>query len=238
MIYVGCCGIPISMEKYAELFKAVEINYTFYNLPQEKTLASWKAKLSSLIISVKAWQGVTHEAKSPTWKRFKGKLEGKKENYGSLKPTKEVRQAFNKSLEVAKRLNAKFLLLQLPFSFKDSKQNLENAKKFFKQAKRSKVRLVVELRGWKQESIDELCKKFKLIEAFDPFHKIGYVKDWAYLRLHGKIVGNKIIYRHEYSKEELKRLKEIVESLPAKHALVLFNNTNMLKDALKFQKII
>ncbi|MDH5687775.1 MAG: hypothetical protein OEZ48_07940 [Candidatus Bathyarchaeota archaeon] len=44
-IEVGCCGYPVSMKKYRDVFKVVELNRTFYRYPKdstvEKGISSW-----------------------------------------------------------------------------------------------------------------------------------------------------------------------------------------------------
>jgi len=204
-------------------------------------LEKWK-KLApkDFIFNIKAFQGITHPYTSPTWRRFGEKLTGKKENYGNLQPTKEVFDSWKKTLDAASILKAKIILIQLPARFKDTKENLRNAQKFFKKIKRLNFKIALEPRGWKDESIKEFCKKFNLIHCVDLFvreslwfgrSKIGY------FRLHGKYEKGRINYKHDYSKKELKELKQKIESLRIKEAFIMFNNIYMLKNALEFSKL-
>jgi uncharacterized protein YecE (DUF72 family) len=39
--YVGCCSKTVPWDKYAKIFDAVEINSTFYKLPEEETVRRW-----------------------------------------------------------------------------------------------------------------------------------------------------------------------------------------------------
>ena len=240
-IYVGCCGFAGGIKEYFKNFKTVEVQQTFYKIPQEKTLRKWKENASkNFIFNLKAFQGITHTYKSPTWKRF-GEIPGKKENYGNLQPTKEVFESWQKTLKAAKCLNAKIILIQTPASFKDDKENLKNARKFFEKIRRNGFFIAFEPRGWKNENIEKFCKKFNLIHCVDPFKEFPTFltkSKIAYFRLHGSYEKGKINYKHDYTKKELKELREKILNLKAKMSFVLFNNIYMFQNALEFQKLI
>jgi len=241
-VLVGCCGFPMGMKKYFQTFQAVEIQKTFYQVPEEKTLRKWKELApKDFIFTVKAFQGVTHTFKSPTWKRFKGEILGKKENYGNLKASKEVFDSWKKSLGAAKALGAKVILIQLPASFKENEENLKNAEKFFSRIKRNKISIALELRGWSKEGFKAICKKFDLIACVDPFvsepHWLSK-KRIAYFRLHGKYEKGRIDYKHKYSKKELEELKNKIEGIKAREIYVFFNNVYMRENAEQFLRLI
>ncbi|RLI79276.1 DUF72 domain-containing protein, partial [Archaeoglobales archaeon] len=42
MIKVGCCGFPVSMKKYFDNLKLVEVQKTFYKPPEIKTAERWR----------------------------------------------------------------------------------------------------------------------------------------------------------------------------------------------------
>ena len=242
-VLIGTCGFCESMKKYFEDFDTVEIQQTFYDKVNKKRLENWKelSKVNkNFIFNLKAFQGITHSFKSPTWKRCK-EIKGKKENYGEFKPTKEVLESWSLTLEEAKILNVRIILIQTPASFKDERLNVEKVKRFFKKIKRDGFEIAIEFRGWNKENIKKICKEFNLIHCVDLFKEkpvwLGK-KKIAYLRLHGSYKNGKINYKHDYSKTELKELKEKVEELKAKEIFVLFNNVFMLKNALEFKKLI
>jgi uncharacterized protein YecE (DUF72 family) len=91
---IGTSGFRTNKTAYAELLSCVEIQHTFYQPPQIKTLEKWRAEVpESFEFAVKAWQLITHEAKSPTYKRLKKTLtETEREEAGSFKPTAIVRE--------------------------------------------------------------------------------------------------------------------------------------------------
>jgi uncharacterized protein YecE (DUF72 family) len=90
---------------------------------------------------------------------------------------------------------------------------------------------VWEPRGeWAPEEVRELCEELGLVHGVDPFRQSPVFGSFGYFRLHGR-TG----YRYRYSDQELEQLREMA----GKHALcyVLFNNTSMLEDARRFQRL-
>lgn len=232
---VGTCGFRTTKEKYAELFSCVEIQHTFYQPPQIKTLERWRGEAADgFEFVIKAWQLITHESKSPTYKRLKRKLtETEAAQAGRFQPTPVVREAWETTLACAKALKASTILFQCPASFKPYAENLENLENFFSSIKRDKLNFAFEPRGdaWTNEIIKDICNRFDLRHAVDPFEKITTTPDKIYYRLHGR--GG---WRYEYEPEEL---EELAALLPAKKsAYVFFNNIQMTRDAAAFQEFI
>ncbi len=240
MIKVGTCGFPTSMKKIFENLDCVEVQQTFYKLPNLETLKNWRFSApKNFEFYFKVFQGITHDIKLPTWKRSgldKNELKKLENKVGSLKPTKEVFEFWEKMKEVAKVLEAKIAVIQLPASFKDGEENIKNAYEFFNSIKNDikKIKIAIELRGWKDENVEKLCKEFNLIWITDPMIKI-VDQEVHYFRLHGTYKGKKIIYKYSYSNEELKGLAEKTKKL---NAYFLFNNVYMFKDALRFKSFL
>ncbi|HSK70858.1 MAG TPA: DUF72 domain-containing protein, partial [Pyrinomonadaceae bacterium] len=132
-INIGTCGFRINKTEYAKLFSTVEIQQTFYQPPQISTLERWRREMpEEFEFTLKAWQLITHESKSPTFRRLKRQLsETEKEEAGYFKPTAIVREAWETTLACAKALKAKTILFQCPASFKPYQENIENLEKFF-----------------------------------------------------------------------------------------------------------
>jgi uncharacterized protein YecE (DUF72 family) len=242
-IHVGCCGWATSMKEYFEKFSLIEIQTTFYKLPKIETVEKWRKQApKNFIFCVKAFQGITHPTTSPTWKKsgFKdAELKELKDKVGFLRPTREVFNFWIENLKICEALNSPVCLIQLPSSFKENKENLENAKKFFSEIDRRKIKIALELRGWSEEGFSSLCKKFDLIEVTDPLVKLPtYLKDFAYFRLHGSYEKGKINYRYKYSKEDLEKLKNVIYKLKVKEVFVLFNNIYMKDSATEFLKLL
>jgi len=242
-IKIGCCGFPVAKERYYKYFDLVEIQQTFYQLPQEKTVYKWREQAPpDFEFTLKAWQLITHPPSSPTYRRLKQVIpEARKEDYGFFKATEEVFKAWEETEKIAQILKARIIVFQCPASFRPAPENKGNLEKFFKAIKRKNFIFVWEPRGrWEREEISNLCEKLNLLPCLDPFKseippeaaekpfpgKVGY------FRLHGK-AG----YRYKYTDSDLKELKALAKGFNTVY--FMFNNVHMFEDALRFkQKII
>jgi uncharacterized protein YecE (DUF72 family) len=240
MIYVGTCGFPESIKKYFSDFDTVEIQQTFYKILDVKLLNKWrKMAKEDFIFNFKAFQGITHPHKSRTWKRSNIDASKLKEKVGYLKPTKEVFEFWGKMVEYAKILKTKVIVIQLPESFKNTKENWENAEKFFRNIERKDFEIGVELRGWNKDDIKKFCKKFDVIDVCDLNQRLPTVtKKISYFRLHGSYKNGKINYYHQYNDDEMREMKEKIKKLKSKEIFVYFNNVFMLNDSKRFINLL
>jgi uncharacterized protein YecE (DUF72 family) len=233
-IKVGCCGFPVKQEEYFKNFDLLEIQSTFYKLPRVKTVEEWRNRAPrNFEFSLKAWQIITHEPSSPTYRKAGLKIEeSKKNNYGFFKPTEEVVLAWEATKRIALLLKAKVIVFQCPPSFIPTSENIKNLKGFFNTVQRDNLIFAWEPRGeWSSSLILELCDELKLLHCVDPFEKISLYGDIKYFRLHG---GAR--YKHKYSTEELVFLKEKCQNLNTVYCL--FNNISMYEDARRFRELI
>lgn len=233
-IKIGTCGFRANKEEYARQLAAVEVQHTFYQPPQIKTLERWRESVpDDFEFAIKAWQLITHEAKSPTFKRLKKTLtETERAEAGYFKPTAIVEEAWKTTLSCAKALRAKIVLFQCPVSFKPYEENIENLKNFFNSVERGDLNFAWEPRGnWGAKTVKNLCEDLDLWNAVDPFSKQTETPDRCYYRMHGR-TG----FRYKYEEDEL---TELAATLPAdKTAYVFFNNRYMLEDALLFKSLL
>ena len=147
--FVGCCGwgyfspkkyfsndwkkrFVSRLQCYASLFNFIEVNSTFYNLPNEKTTSRWLEEAHAVnkrfVFALKVNKVVSHI---------------------DMFKTRDSEQSFLKSLDIARTLNSKILLIQTPSSFKPTKNNVNNLRKFLKKASEEldDERIVFEFRG-------------------------------------------------------------------------------------------
>jgi uncharacterized protein YecE (DUF72 family) len=228
-VRVGCCGFPIGRKDYFSQFKLVEVQQTFYKMPRLETTKRWRQEApSDFEFTLKAWQLITHPPASPTYRKAGLKIpSGAEERYGFFRPSDEVHQAWEETRRFAQELEAKVILFQCPPSFKESSENIANMRRFFKSVKDSGFLFVWEPRGgWSETIIKALCSELGLVHCVDPMEKESLYGEPQYFRLHG---GPR--YRHSYSQEELKYLKDKIGN---RKSYVLFNNLNMHHDALAF----
>lgn len=235
MLKVGCCGFSKSKKTYFSNFDLVEIQKTFYKPPKARTAEKWKDEAPEYFeYTLKAWQLITHPPSSPTYRRAKIEVpEEKKKSYGFFRPTKEVFEALDKTIEIAEALDAEVIVFQCPGSFKENEENINNITEFFKEIKNKTKRNYLfawEPRGgWNEETVKYLCEELDLIHCVDPLVNDSLHGSPKYYRLHG---GKG--YRHRYTGPELEKLAEVT----GKDCYVLFNNMYMFNDALRFKELL
>lgn len=235
-IKIGTCGFGRSKRpEYVASLPVVEIQHTFYNPPQIKTLEKWRAEVpDDFEFTLKAWQMITHESSSPTYRRLKRPLTDKEtDEAGFFKPTDTVREALELTLECAKALRAKTILFQCPAKFQPLPENILNLKQFFSNIDRGELNFAWEPRGqlWEDAVIKEICDESGLWHCVDPFARQTVTPDRCYYRLHG-------IPRWRYTYED-DELVELVSLLPKKNlSYVFFNNITMKDDAGRLKKIV
>lgn len=226
------------MDAYFKKLPLVEVQKTFYSLPKPETALRWREKApGDFEFALKAWQLITHSPRSPTYRKAGIKV-GKPEKYGFFKPTREVFDAWDKTLEISSLLEAKIAVFQCPASFKSTRENIENMRAFFSTISRGSLACAWEPRGmWGNDVIRELCEELDLVHCVDPFIRapvtLGGV---VYLRLHG--YEGRRMYYHEYTLGELKGLLDKCSRLRAAKVYCLFNNIKMMKNATEFQELI
>jgi uncharacterized protein YecE (DUF72 family) len=226
---VGCCGFAGSQADYFQVFKLIEIQSTFYQLPELKTAGRWRRSApASFEFTLKAWQLITHTSNSPTYRHLRDKIgSAMLDHYGSFQPTYEVFEAWERTARFACTLGAKVVLFQCPASFTPVDIHITNMRGFFSHIDRQGLSLAWEPRGaWPYELIGQICEDLKLIHCVDPFKNHPWPGKFLYFRLHG--IDR---YGYRYSDADLTRLLAWVKDRPG---YVLFNNVWMKEDAQRF----
>lgn len=167
---------------YSERFPTVEVNNTFYRLPERKTFESWRdATREDFLMTVKASRFLTHN-----------------------KRLKDPEQPVRKLLEAAGGLERKLgpILLQLPPNFEAAPGRLEQAL----DAIPSHVRVAVEFRNdsWYTDEVREVLQRhnaaLSLVDrdgrTLGPVWKTA---SWGYLRLHN---GDSEWWRYSHGRLE------------------------------------
>lgn len=232
-VKIGCCGFHTSRRNYYKTFPVVEIQKIFYQPPDPDTVKRWREEApSEFEFTLKAWQLITHEAWSPTYRRLKVPLSKREmEQAGAFRWSGVVRQAWEKTAEMARLLKAEKIVFQCPPGFKPAGESKENMRRFFSSIHRLGFACIWEPRGaWTAEEISDLCQELDLVHCVDPLKADLATRGLRYYRLHG-ITG----YRHKYTDEELSKLFEHCAGEEANY--FLFNNIDMVNDALRFQEL-
>ncbi len=237
-LYIGCCGFCRARKVYFENFNAVEIQQTFYRLIKPELAEKWHAEApQDFVFTIKAFQGITHSRKSPTWRRSNINIAEIKEEVGNLELNKVTLSFWEKTCEISEILKARAILVQLPFSFKQNEENERRIYRFFSEVDRC-AEIALELRGWEPSKIRQICEDLSLVDVFDPLQRSSATPDKLYIRLHGKIEGRRINYKYKYTKQELEKIASYIAQERPKLVFVFFNNVYMFDNALEFRQLL
>ena len=170
------------LKYYQDHFDTVEINNTFYNLPEASTLEDWRNQVSkNFIFSVKANRYITH-----------------------MKKLNEPEESLKKMLNVFKSLGKKLgpVLFQLPPNWNFDEQRLRE----FLEIIPEEIKTVFEFRdkSWINETTFSILQEKNI--AFCIYDLAGYqspiemTADFMYVRLHGPSDQK---YKGKYGRETL-----------------------------------
>lgn len=231
---VGTCGFGLAQADYARSFSCVEVQHTFYQPPQLKTLERWRTLMpADFEFVIKGWQLITHDARSPTYRRLKRQLSNtEKLQAGYFRDSAIVREAWEITLASAKALRSRTILFQCPASFTQTTENIANLERFFGAVDRQGLNLGWEPRGnWDTGLVKSICEELRLWHVVDPFVDKTSTPKRSYFRLHGRNG-----WRYQYEDGEL---EELASTLPNRTRFyVFFNNSTMTEDALRFCKLL
>lgn len=220
--------------EYATRFPVAEVQQTFYEPPRISTLQRWRSLVpDDFEFTLKAWQLITHTAKSPTFRRLKTQLPAAQlEQCGAFQISPVVMQAWEKTRACAEALSARHVLFQCPASFTCDPVNIEQMREFFSTVERHGLTFLWEPRGdWPEDRILSLCMELHLVHVVDPFLAQVVTSGLTYFRLHG---GKN--FRHVFTDSELHHVAGLIRA--GQPAYVMFNNVSMLADATRFQSML
>ncbi|MDE2059952.1 MAG: DUF72 domain-containing protein [candidate division NC10 bacterium] len=231
---IGTCGFAMGQQEYYKTFPIVEIQQTFYKLPRVSTGTRWRAGApTGFTFTMKAWQLITHEPSSPTYRRLAKPIPPElKDRYGAFRPTDEVIDAWTRTRAFAAALGATVIVFQCPPSFTPTPEHIANLRHFFTTIDRAGWQAAWEPRdAWAPDTIRGLCRELDLIHVVDPLKETALYGVIRYYRLHG-LTG----YRYVHTDQDLERLKAACEgTLPT---YCLFNNLFMAEDAVRLQALL
>jgi uncharacterized protein YecE (DUF72 family) len=233
MLKIGCCGFPVARRRYAASLCVAEVQQTFYQPPRVDTARRWREEVPpEFEFTLKAWQLITHEASSPTYRRLRRPLgPAERDQAGFFKDTPLVWQAWEATREIARALKARTILFQCPARFAPTEENRRQLRRFFREISGDGFVYAWEPRGkWERQEVAGICRELGLLPALDPFSTDPPPGPAAYFRLHGK--GG---YRYAYTDEDLRALREL--AAPYREGYVLFNNQHMWRDACHFAEL-
>lgn len=236
-IFIGTCGwsynhweevfypkIPAQrrLHFYAQFFKTVEVNSTFYGLPRMQTVKNWTLQVPpSFCFSIKASRFITHVKR--------------------LKNCQESLQLFYNQIGYFEQQVGP-ILFQLPPSFEKDTERLQE----FVELLSPQYKYTFEFRAdsWFDEEVYELLKEKKIALCISDLNgslsPIEVTADFVYIRLHGPEEA----YQGYYGKTGLaswaKRIEDWVNR-DEKGVYIYFDNTDKgpaIQDAQLLEKMI
>jgi uncharacterized protein YecE (DUF72 family) len=208
----------------AQYIDVVEINSTFYRIPEVKTTQGWVARVAEypdFRFTAKLWQGFTHE--------------------GTANPEDEA--AFRRSmapLHESGRLGA--VLLQFPYSFHHTAENWSSLQRLVEAFRDYPLVLEIRHRSWDHVEVYEFLRELGIgfcnIDQPQVSFSTGLTRvvtsPIGYLRLHGRNAAKWFAadasaaarYDYRYQAEELDEIVDAVEiiSRRAQETYLIANN--------------
>ncbi len=203
-----------SLVAYSKLFNFVEVNYTFYEYPETRTVEKWRRMVSrNFTFAVRCHQDLTHRI--------------------GLKPVDEAYAVLGKMTAYCEILNSPFLVLETPSRYTFSEERTSEARSFLTSANLRKVRLVWETRAKTTPGLMKLMSDMNIMHSVDlSREKPKTVSDVVYSRLFGK--GNHNLY--QFTDEELKEIDERALGTRAKTIVMAYHGLQMNTDAARFKE--
>ena len=202
---------------YSKAFNFVEVNSTFYEIPNIELVQSWRRLVPPKFeFAVRCNKALTHKHK--------------------FQPTPEAYEILGRMTTICRNLRANILHLQTPPTFQSIKTNVDLIRDFFSAADLKGIRVALELRGAKQTLNPDLVKTMQdhnMIHCVDlsKDEEPPYASDILYSRLFGK--GPHNIYQPR--DEELKKIDRKASKGDHKTVAVSFHFIRMYKDAARFK---
>ncbi len=231
---VGLCGWQTAQAVYYQNFDLIEINSSFYKLPQRKTAQRWREQApEGFMYTLKAWQVITHEPYSPTYAKSGLEIPGNQwKYYGSFRQSAQVMDAWLRTREIALVLRAPVVLFQCPAQFTPTDEHIRDLRAFFTAIDRAGMLCAWEPRGqgWTTGLVHDLCRELDLIHALDPFLGVPAYGSPRYFRLHGGAD-----YSYKFTDADLELLRTWIGN---QDCYCLFNNVEMWNDATRFKALL
>ncbi|MGQ9508415.1 MAG: DUF72 domain-containing protein [Thermodesulfobacteriota bacterium] len=224
--------------------KALEINFTYYTLPSQKSFSSMLKKTSKdFEFAVKSYKGMTHEIRDPTT--------------GDIMDRQEIFKKFKQSLlPLMEEGRLACVLAQFPYGFFPNPSNVDYLKRFREEM--DKIPLIFEFRNrkWLREGTFQFLRQngigFCVVDEPKLPKLMPYVpratSEIGYFRFHGRNpnwfnVPTSVRYDYLYSEEELKGFIPDIKEVSQKttKTLVFFNNCHAgsaAKNAVQMARLL
>lgn len=208
---------------YATFFNSIEVNSSFYKIPQAKTVEKWAAAVTeNFRFTFKLWKGITHAK--------------------DLNFNKEDVQAFFKAINGVKEKKGS-LLIQFPPSvgreYSVQLERLLNCIAAINTSDDWKLAIEFRNRTWYHDRVYDLLANYKAALVVQDIPKsatplVDHRTDFMYIRFHGPAGNYRDSYEDDFLHEYAIYIREWLEE--KKTVFVYFNNT--MGDALNNLKTL
>ena len=208
------------LEWYCRHFRTVELNNSFYRLPEASTFAGWRRRTpDGFLMAVKMSRYLTHIKKLHD-------------------PAEPVRRFLERADELGPRLGP--VLIQLPPRFQAVPERLEETLGLLP----NRIRAAVEFRdpSWFNDDVRAVLQRHQaaFVLADSPRLKAPFWRtaSWGFLRFHEGVAAPRPCYAEEPLKAWAERLAGMFE--PSQDVYVYFNNDHRacaVRDAGTFARL-
>ena len=211
---------PDWLGHYCRRFQTVEINNTFYNLPEAPVFSHWKRDTpDDFVVAVKMSRFLTH-----------------------IKRLKDPEEPVERFLTRARRLGRKLgpILIQLPPRMKAQPERLRHCLSLFRRSER----LAVEFRddSWYTDEVREILAARRaalvLADRRGPLGPAWKTADWGFVRFHEGAASPSPCYGETALETWVERIARLYG--PERDVFCFFNNDTRacaLRDAVVFARL-
>lgn len=195
------------LKAYSEVFNFVEVNCTFYEYPDMRSVERWRKIVpKDFVFSVKCHQDLTHKI--------------------GLKPVDEAYEVFYKMKTYAEILQTPYLVLETPATY----QETSSARDFLSTINLKGLQLIWEYRAPASSQIINLMQDFQIVHCVDlSIQKPSFNLDVTYSRLFGK--GQHNIY--QFDDDELAEIDQRAQDIESKTVILAYHGHRMFTDATR-----
>lgn len=207
-----------SLAAYSRAFNFVEVNSTFYQMPQLEQAERWRRIVPpDFQFSVRAYRSITHKYE--------------------LQPDQEALEDLAKTKQICGALGADILHLQTPPSFKPSPSSISGFRNLISSTDLGKLRIALEVRGVPSSKLP--TELINTMQDFNMVHCVdvskgempAYESDVLYSRLFGKGEHNK----YQPTDGELAEMDSKILNSGSQKMVMSFHFVRMYKDAARLK---
>lgn len=206
---------PDPLVSYSTRYNFVEVNSTFYRLPSQNRVISWRQRVpNDFTFAVRCPQVITHH------------------HHFNLNDNAII--PFHKICNIYHILAARYLVFVTPSQFPFTHQTITNIKECFHRLKEQDIQAVWEIRTPHHQlprSIVDILRDYKIVHCVDlskhlPLHSTHIL----YTRLFGR--GQHNVY--QFTNQELTELDQTIAKQNVDETVISFHNVRMYKDAARY----